>query len=482
MHTINLPPNAGNLLDSMRAVGYTLESAVADLIDNSISAQATHVDILFSPLNNPYFLIIDNGIGMSQDELQAAMRHGSQSPHNIRKATDLGRFGLGLKTASISQCQKLTVVSKTVHSLATACWDLEYLRETNDWLLQIPNIDTVCTRLGVTLDQLIPHTTGTVVIWEHLDLFATGWSNLSEAFEQKMEPLRNHLSLVFHRYLSGEAGPLRIFFNGQPILPFDPFLLNHEYTQKLPLETFTIEKTAVKVQAYILPHMSYMDQQTLDKLSGESGIRGSQGFYLYRNKRLISYGTWFRLIRQDESSKLARVQVDFTNELDALWVLDVKKSQVTPPKAVIDNLRTVIKRIASTSTRVVSKRSFKHQTNAKHAIWERNEGRRGIYYSINRNHETIKYLMDKFKDQSSELNTLITFIEANIPVDSIYGDIANDEKVTTQSDTEYSQIKTQYLTMLDQLCQAGSNRTTSKELLLNIEPFKSYHSQLSKEN
>jgi len=482
MQSISLPPNAGNLLDSMRSVGYTLESAVADLIDNSISAGATRVDIHFSPLNNPYFLIVDNGTGMSQEQLQTAMRHGSQSPHNKRKATDLGRFGLGLKTASISQCQKLTVISKTEQSIAVACWDLEYLRQTNDWLLQIPDINSVCIRLGMPLDQLITHKTGTAVVWENLDLFATGWSTLSEAFTYKIDPLRNHLSLVFHRYLSGEVGPLRIIFNGNQLHHFDPFLSNHQYTQKLQLEGFKIEKTAVQVQAYVLPHISYIDQQTLDKLSGESGIRSSQGFYLYRNKRLISYGTWFRLLRQNESSKLARVQVDFTNELDTLWTLDVKKSQVTPPKIVLNNLKTIIERIAFTSTKVVTKRSFKNQTHSKHAIWERNEGRNGIYYSINRKHEAINYLLEKFGNQSEHMRSLLTLIESNVPIDSIYGDLANDEKVTTQNDAEFAQVKIQFLSMLAQLSAAGSSRETVKSLLLEIEPYKTYHAQLSKEN
>lgn len=481
MQTINLPPNAGNLLDSMRAVGYTLESAVADLIDNSISARATRVDVLFSPLNNPYFLIVDNGIGMSQEELQAAMRHGSQSPHNKREATDLGRFGLGLKTASISQCQKLTVISKTTHSIAVACWDLEYLRKTNDWLLQIPDINSVCIRLGTTLDQLIPHTTGTAVIWENLDLFATGWTTLSEAFTYKIDPLRNHLSLVFHRYLSGEAGPLHIYFNGNPLKSVDPFLSNHKYTQRLQSEVFKIEGKNVSVQPYILPHISYLDKETLDQLAGESGIRRNQGFYLYRNKRLISYGTWFNLIRQDESSKLARVQVDFTNELDSLWLLDVKKSQVIPPKAVRENLKKVIKRITATSTKVVVTRSFKNQSTSTHAIWERNEGRNGIYYSINRKHEAIKYLLDTFGSQSEHMNSLLSLIESNIPIDSIYGDLANDEKVTTQNDAEYVNVKLQYTSLLEQLCSIGMERETAKQQLLNVQPFYSYHAQLSKE-
>lgn len=481
MNTINLPPDAGNLLDSMRAVGYTLESAVADLIDNSISADATRIDILFSPFNNPYFLIIDNGSGMSQDSLQFAMRHGSQSPHKKRSLKDLGRFGLGLKTASISQCQKLTVVSKISNSLATACWDLEYLRHTNNWLLQLPNITSICDRLNFPIEKLIPYNSGTAIIWENLDLFATGWSTLEEAFTYKMEPLRNHLSLVFHRYLSGEASTLEIYFNGQPISPIDPFLTSHSYTQKLQFDSFKIGNSQVTVQPYILPHFSYMDARVLEQLSGESGIRRNQGFYLYRNKRLISYGTWFNLIRQDESSKLARVQVDFTNELDALWLLDVKKSQVVPPKAVRDNLSTIIKRIANTSTRVVTKRSYKNAALSTQTVWERNQGRNGVFYSVNRNHPTINFLLDKLSNQSEHLKALITLIESNIPIDSIYGDLTSDEKVTSLNDTEFAQIQTLFLLMLNQLSTGGPDRNTVRNLLLDTEPFKSHHAQLSKE-
>jgi hypothetical protein len=296
-----------------------------------------------------------------------------------------------------------------------------------------------------------------------------------------MEPLRNHLSLVFHRYLSGEASALEIYFNGQPINPIDPFLTSHSYTQKLQSDSFKIGNSQVTVQPYILPHFSYMDARVLEQLSGESGIRRNQGFYLYRNKRLISYGTWFNLIRQDESSKLARVQVDFTNELDALWLLDVKKSQVVPPKAVRDNLSTIIKRIANTSTRVVTKRSYKNAALSTQTVWERNQGRNGVFYSINRNHPTINFLLDKLSNQSEHLKALITLIESNIPIDSIYGDLTSDEKVTSLNDTEFAQIQTLFLSMLNQLSTGGPDRNTVRNLLLDTEPFKSHHAQLSKE-
>ena len=140
METINLPPDAAIIMESTRAIGYSLETAVADIIDNSIAAQASEVELIFSSDPDDEFVaIIDDGFGMSGETITTAMQYGSKNPLDDRQTADLGRFGLGLKTASLSQCRRLSVVSKQGNSLEGRCWDIDYVINSKQWSLQILN-------------------------------------------------------------------------------------------------------------------------------------------------------------------------------------------------------------------------------------------------------------------------------------------------------------------------------------------------------
>ena len=191
METIDLPPKADSLMESMRDVGYSFESAIADLIDNCVSAGARHVDIRFSALDPPYVAVLDDGRGMSASELTQAMRPGSQSPRETRSSTDLGRFGLGLKTASLSQCRRLTVVSRSEDVIAGREWDLDYLNQVGDWKLKAlagPDIDEL-----PAVDQLGPF--GTAVIWRELDRLREnfGEASFEAGMAAAMDRAQRHL-------------------------------------------------------------------------------------------------------------------------------------------------------------------------------------------------------------------------------------------------------------------------------------------------
>lgn len=136
MKTIDMPPFAPVLMESTRAMGYSLEAAVADIVDNSIAAKADTVKIQFSPYTAvPFVSILDNGCGMTKSEINDAMRYGSQSSLNERESSDLGRFGLGLKTASLSQCRCLTVISKQDRKVEARRWDLDEIYKKGSWAL-----------------------------------------------------------------------------------------------------------------------------------------------------------------------------------------------------------------------------------------------------------------------------------------------------------------------------------------------------------
>ena len=245
----------------------------------------------------------------------------------MRDASDLGRYGLGLKTASLSQCRVLTVVSKQGNTVIGRRWDLDYVIETGTWSLLVLDEDDL---------EQVPHITdlkeqenGTLVVWQNLDRLLMGEVDYEKSLGRKMDDVRQHLGLVFHRYLSGEAGikRLEIFFNGVKIKAADPFLLKKS-TQAMDTETLIIRGKKILVKPYILPHISKMTEEEKNQLCGKEGIRKQQGFYVYRNKRLLIWGTWFRMMRQGDLSKLARVMVDIPNDLDDLWTLDIKKSYV----------------------------------------------------------------------------------------------------------------------------------------------------------
>ncbi|WP_323571830.1 ATP-binding protein [Rhizobium sp. 28DA2] len=201
--TQHLPPSAACLSASMRDLGYSLEAAVADLIDNSISADASKIDIFCEPsAPRPFLVILDDGRGMDADELLAAMRHGAANPRAERSPRDLGRFGLGLKTASFSQCRSLTVASMKGGACSAAEWDLDVIDKTDDWILSI--LDDKDIAALPYMDRLGTH--GTAVIWRELDRLLedeTG-NRRDEIVNEKLDVLEKHLSLVFHRFLAGE--------------------------------------------------------------------------------------------------------------------------------------------------------------------------------------------------------------------------------------------------------------------------------------
>ena len=247
------------MIESLRDIGYSFESAVADIIDNSITAEATNINIYFDFQESKLFLaILDDGNGMNENELIEAMRPGSKNPLDERNKNDLGRFGLGLKTASFSQCRKLTVISSQNDKKNGAIWDLDYVAKTEDWTLQL--IDTNELNDLYKFSEL--KSNGTLVIWENTDrIIDDTLQNITEEIiYEKMNLVEKHVSLVFHRFLKG-SNKINIFINGKNIEPFDPFHTSHIATQELQEETINLNNEKIIVKPYILPHYSKLSQK-----------------------------------------------------------------------------------------------------------------------------------------------------------------------------------------------------------------------------
>lgn len=470
MKTIDLPPYAPTLIESTRAIGYSLEAAVADIIDNSVAAGAKNISISFFPIEQAYISILDDGCGMNEKEINTAMQYGSKNPADVRDVKDLGRFGLGLKTASLSQCKVLTVVSKQGNSLECRRWDVDYVSKTGSWSLIVLN------KLEMNdlphINDLKRFESGTLVIWQNLDRLKAGEINFSQCLGRKIDSVRNHLALVYHRYLSGETGLIKftLSINEDPVYPADPFLVKKSL-QAMDDETLIIRGQKILVRPYILPHISRMSQDEIKTLGGVDGLRRQQGFYIYRNKRLLLWGTWFRMMRQGDLSKLARVQVDIPNTLDDLWTLDIKKSAALPPAEVRQNLAVIIKKIADCSKRTWTVRGHIETSDSSIHLWNRCRTQQGgHYYEINRDHPIVLQLSSKSLDIQRMLNILLRQIETNLPLNQLYVDMNNDEQIVNEQETNEQEALSSLRQMLEALQEQSARRVFLKTML-NIEPF-----------
>ena len=473
MQEILLPPYAPVLMESTRALGYSLASAIADLLDNSISADAKNIDIQYRPWDNPYLYILDDGHGMLSDEITAAMRYGSRSPSDIRDKNDLGRFGLGLKTASLSQCRCLTVISSKDGTLSGRQWDIDVVVQRKDWVLLQLDQSEMYEMPGI--DDLRSLRNGTLVIWHKLDRLCSGATSLEDSFPGKMDDVRAHLSLVFHRYLVGETGQKRITMsiNKQPIKPIDPFLTTKS-EQVMDIEPIIVDGQRITVTPYILPHTSRLSREDFQLLGGEDGLRRKQGFYVYRNRRLLVWGTWFRLLRQDELYKLARIKVDIPNSLDHLWTLDIRKSTASPPEVVRKNLDRIVRRIAENSKRTWTFRGRKETTDRINHVWNRNKTREGIRYTINRDHRLVNVVVSQIDESAKScLEKMLRTIESAIPLNQLYVDLTEDEHFASEADT-ISSIREMVLEILSRTDGKPEQVSSMFSVLEVTEPFSNF--------
>jgi hypothetical protein len=460
----------------MRAVGYSLEAAVADLIDNSISAGARKIRVRFSPYDEPYIAIVDDGTGMTRDGLITAMRHGSRDPNEQRAATDLGRFGLGLKTASLAHCRRLTVATVRDGALTAAVWDLDVIERTEKWTLLL--LDRKELQQLPHIEEITSQKRGTVVVWHNLDRLGIEEGTVEDGMREGMIRVRDHLSLVFHRFLQPEDPSHRrvaISLNKDPLVARDPFLSTHPATHKLPPETVRIGSAVVVVQPYILPHFSKLNHAELELAGGEEGLRREQGFYVYRSRRLIVWGSWFRLAGHEELTKLARVRVDIPNSLDPLWTLDIKKSAASPPAVVAQNLRRIISRIAQGSRRVYTYRGRKANDDSFVHLWDRVEQRDGIEYKINRQHPIMTAVLNALDGAESQLfESLLQNLEKLLPAEALYLDMASNPRSVVREYDESEEELFDLAGRLKDACRDDEQRALLLQNLCILEPFVHY--------
>jgi hypothetical protein len=409
-------PNPKSTINSYRSFGYNLCTAVSDIIDNSISANADEITLEYKwNGQDSYISICDNGTGMNKDELVLAMTPGSKDPEDERSEKDLGRFGMGLKTASFSQCKRLTCITKR-EGCATIkrCWDIDFINTENEWQL----LDYVSD--NYFLEKLENQKSGTLVIWEKLDRIVGNAEfnneSVKNAFYQEMINVKQHLSLVFHRFI--ESKKVKIFFQNVEIESYNPFLLNLNPKPEMgQRECFG----NVDITYFILPHMSEIGKSDYENSGGSLGWFQEQGFYIYRGDRLLVAGDWLGLEKKRDYSKLARIAICFTNENDFNWHLDIKKSIATPPIEIRKELARIAKIAIMKSAKIYNWRGqktiYEKGGVKQEPLWTDEKTREGIKkYKINRKHPIIKLLLE----QNNKLaGKVLNLLEENVPIELI---------------------------------------------------------------
>lgn len=475
-------PTADILMVSMRAMGYSFESAIADIIDNSISACAHEIYLKF-PIDpmDCYVAICDNGCGMNKDELFDAMKYGSEQKRGQRAADDLGRFGLGLKAASLSQCRRLTVASKKDGMISAYIWDLDVISEKRDWYVIECSAESISEIRQISwLDNV---DSGTIVVWENFDLIEKSSGNVYAELNRYQESTADYLSLIFHRYLNKtSSNKLSIKVNNYELKGFDPFLENHPKTNvrrriEIPVEDSEGIERIVSVQPFVLPFQKDLSSEDKKLSGGLENYRSKQGFYVYRNERLIVWGTWFGRHR-DELTKYARIRVDIPNTLDDIWGIDIKKQNAKIPAVIKNRLTRAVDEAMDIAVKAQKFRGRVDKNDDKiDYIWLPIKTREEQHsYLINRESKIFDLIRDKVDDETwARIDMVLEEIENSLPYQQIYIDKSQNKIDDTVDDERIAEIETKARMLVTMALSMGEN---SKEVIVSnlfaSEPFNNY--------
>ncbi|WP_268878157.1 ATP-binding protein [Gulosibacter macacae] len=438
------------LLESLRSLGYDPEVAIADVVDNSISAGASEIEILFDPSDDPkYVSILDDGTGMTSEELLSALTLGAKSSDTFRSESDLGRFGLGLKTASFSQARILTVVSRHMRRTSAYRWDLDR----GEW--EVENLTPARLKRVPGYERVKTQARGTLVVWENLDDLLHGSEIPSRRIAEVVATTKSHLSRTFHRFLKGgdQSNQINLIVNGVQLTGEDPFLESNPATQVTPVETVELDGHIMKIQGFVLPHADKFREKERKREDLGEGMWHAQGFYFYRNGRLISGGGWGAIRkRSTDSAKHTRVRIDVPNQLDKHWKLDVQKRKVEPPpvlKKVLERMHDIGR---AKGEKIITYRGRRKSDERIHFLWEYFEDRGKFRYEINDKHPIIADVLTRLSgSEQRAVRSLLEKIADFLPAEDIYKRMALDSKAfdTSDNDEKITQFTAALIRALD---------------------------------
>jgi hypothetical protein len=488
-----LIPHPSALIESMRNMGYRPHTALADLVDNSITARAKNVIIEVEPSSanrQGWVRIEDDGRGMTSGELYQAMRWGGDGPLTKRDAKDLGRFGLGLKTASFSMGKRLTVVSKKNGSIEALRWDLENICNTGKWI-PVDGVDKKDLKYlaGTLHDPNHGNVSGTVVLITEIDKLKVDARTSSSEENNRATLIRTitgHLRLVFHRFL--ERNSLKLKFGAAQLGPWN--LFGPTGRQENPSWLKHQEKLSdgkVGIRTFVLPHHKNLTPAEHEMLAGPLGWNAHQGFFVYRADRMILSGGWLGFSKAEEHCKLARIAIDLPNDADESWGLDVIKSKITPPAILMGDMERIAK---AARTEAMKRYRFHGEAEAPEvgnskdeveitAFWKQINGKKEVVFRINRGHPLVEALIQNLPD-STQAEAFLHAFERLLPVAAI---LQQPSKTThglliQPDENELSHLSEALRAVIDVICKSGSSYEQAEEIALSCQPFSKFGEEL----
>ena len=426
-------PNPEYLIKSIAEQGYSLETSLADLMDNSISAKANKIEVLIDFNSEPFKLFLaDNGQGMTEEELSKNMQFPSNSPEDSRSNSDLGRFGLGMKTASFSQTRKFTVLSKKKNETKYngRTWDVDFLKD-NGWKI-IVNSDEEVARLMYQYNQLSSsflkgfdnHKPNTIVIWEGLYKFENYLQkgNRKDSLKREITDVTSdYLALVFHRFMEKDSNPLRIRINNTIVSPFNPFPEEEKDFRQIEPKQSSFRSDVIKIEGYVLPSRAISEtKKGLTKWTTKHrGLMDMEGLYIYRANRIILFGGWNGIVKKAPRLQLARLRVEVGNSVDHLLHLNVAKSQIVVPHELRNAFEDYIGELKIEAEREYYNRGIRKFSGTKaqnHVqLFERSYSNKGSILEVNYNFPIVKNLQESLNDkQNIQLNLLLRMINTRV--------------------------------------------------------------------
>lgn len=474
----NAPPRASAMIEALRGLGYSPAAAIADVIDNSIAAGASEVDVQFIWKGKQSAIVIaDNGAGMDAPALDVAMRLGERSPLDQRSESDLGRFGLGLKTASFSQARRLTVASKRKGPVSCLRWDLDVLRDDpkGEWTL----LEGAASGSAAMLAPLEKMASGTIVLWENMDRIVSA-GTADKHFAALSFIIERHLSMVFHRFLEGRRLTVRI--NGSPIRPWDPFLSTRTDTWRSGADQFQVNGHDITLEGFVLPHKDRLPPKVYDDAAGPDGWTSQQGFYVYRHQRLLVAGHWLGLGQgrswtKEEPFKLARIRLDIPNSADEDWKIDIRKSIARPPQEARQRLSLFAEDVRQRARRVFAFRGKSERGSRSGPIspaWRATRTADGLRYRIERDHPAVASVLEQAGAMRDDVIAMLRVIEETVPVQQIWLDTAEAKEAPRIGfdGMPPEEVKSIAQTLFNNLViRKGMSEEAARRQLVVTEPF-----------
>jgi len=448
---VEAPPNVVGELKTLMKIGYTLETSIADIIDNSIAAKAKIIEIEIpysTERGTPFISIKDDGKGMTQEELISNMVIGCKDPDDEREPGDLGRFGSGMKTASFSQARKLTVITKSKgQKLHGAVWDIDRIIKDNKWHLEVLSTKEVLDIKHLNLSN--EDESGTQIIWEKLDRYSQEKdqrnNEVSRVLTDDINKVNDAMSLLFHRYIKVEREDkkdkikqIKIFMNDVQIKATDPYMKNFDGHEEGEMVRLRMSQGTVNVKIHNIPHPSKLTAEQKQKVGGEKGYNSGQGFYIYRDKRLMIPGSWLGTHAAGVLGNRARVRVDIPSTMDHIYGTDVKKADFQFPLAFRQHLSRLGKVAKDTGKRDYVRRS--RSAIDANTVWRiiQNQDEDTVSYRVKSDNHEVRDIMQRLdKEGQKRLAKFFIKLGNDLPLDNILFFMANDsDKIKEYDDWE----------------------------------------------